>query len=91
LNFDAEGPRQLGDGGAFPGDTGTFQIAGQRGGADLAMTGTMILPLYPGLRRPVERPQSEPFLSFQHRQQAAFNLAPEALLLAILVLMGLTP
>ncbi len=60
---------------------------GQRGGADLAVPTTMIFPLHPGLRRPVQGTQSKPFLSLQHRQQAAFDLAPEALLLPILVFM----
>ena len=86
-DFDAEGTGQLGDGRAFPGDTVTLQIAGQRGSADLAMAGTMILPLYPGLRRPVQGTQGQPLFALQHGQQATFDLAPEALLLPILVFM----
>ena len=71
----------------FHGKSSWSFLLGQRGGADLAVLAAVVFPLYPGLRRPVQCPQSKPFLSLQHGQQAPFDLAPEALLLPILVLM----
>jgi hypothetical protein len=71
--------------GEGPADVLVVQVAIERSAADLRVPRTVVLHLDPGLGGLVEQGEAEIGDAFEHGHQASFELAPEGLLLAVLI------
>ena len=66
-------------------DVLVVQVAVERRAADLGVARAVVLHLDPGLGGLVEQREAEVGDAFEHGHQASFELAPEGLLLAVLI------